>query len=96
MAATETAYIRRTLTRRCAKLGIPVCGTFELTPRCNLQCKMCYIRLTPEQMNPIGRELTATEWLHLARQAHAAGMCSCCSPEASPQSGRISVKFTKD
>lgn len=74
MAATETANIRKVLTRRCAKLGIPVCGTFELTPRCNLQCKMCYVRLTPEQMKPLGRELTAEEWLGLAREAHKAGM----------------------
>lgn len=74
MAATETANIRRILTRRCSKLGIPVCGTFELTPRCNLRCKMCYIRLTHEQMIPLGRELTASEWLHLAREARSAGM----------------------
>lgn len=25
------------------KTGAPVSGTFELTPRCNLNCKMCYI-----------------------------------------------------
>ena len=74
MAASETANIRRFLTRRCAKLGIPVCGTFELTPRCNLQCKMCYIRLTPEQMRPLGQELTADEWVHLAQEARSAGM----------------------
>lgn len=69
-----TANIRRTLTRRCSALGIPVSGTFELTPRCNLHCKMCYIRMTPEQMAPIGREHTATQWLRLARDARDAGM----------------------
>lgn len=74
MAVTESANIRRTLTRRCAALGIPVSGTFELTPRCNLQCKMCYVRLTPEQMKPIGRELTAEEWLQIAQDAKDAGM----------------------
>lgn len=69
-----TANIRRTLTRRCSALGIPVSGTFELTPRCNLRCKMCYIRMTPEQMAPIGRERTAEQWLSLARTARDAGM----------------------
>lgn len=70
----KTANIRRALTRRCAALGIPVSATFELTPRCNLQCKMCYVRLTPEQMAPIGRERTAAEWLQLAAEAKEAGM----------------------
>ncbi len=74
MAKKESANIRRFLTRRCAALGIPVSGTFELTPRCNLRCKMCYIRLTPQQMAPLGRELTGEEWLALAREAKAAGM----------------------
>ena len=74
MHTQGTANIRQFLTRRSAKLGIPVSGTFELTPRCNLQCKMCYVRLTPAQMEPIGRELTAAQWLELARQARDAGM----------------------
>ena len=25
--------------------GIPISGTFELTPRCNISCKMCYVHL---------------------------------------------------
>lgn len=69
-----SADIRRLLCRKCAQLGIPVSGIFELTPRCNLQCKMCYVRLTPEQMAPIGNELTAEQWLDLGRQARDAGM----------------------
>ncbi len=55
-------------------MGIPVNGTFELTPRCNLRCKMCYVRLTPEQMLPLGTELTAQQWIHLAQEARDAGM----------------------
>ena len=26
-----------------ARLGLPVTGTFELTPRCNFNCNMCYV-----------------------------------------------------
>ncbi|MBQ3214968.1 MAG: radical SAM protein [Oscillospiraceae bacterium] len=66
--------IRRSLTHRCAGLGIPVSGTFELTPRCNLRCRMCYVRLTPEQMAPIGQERTAQQWLEMAQWAKDAGM----------------------
>lgn len=74
MAWETSAQVRRTLTLKCAAAGVPVSGTFELTPRCNLGCRMCYVRLTPKQMAPIGRELTATEWLDLAKQAKEEGM----------------------
>ena len=71
---TSSAHIRQALNRRCARLGIAATGFFELTPRCNLRCRMCYVRLIPEQMAPIGRERTAEEWLDLGRQARDAGM----------------------
>ncbi len=74
MAVTSCTHIRRALNRKCAALGIPSSGVFELTPRCDLRCKMCYVRLTPEEMAPIGRERTAAEWIELARQARDAGM----------------------
>ena len=35
--------------------GIPLSGLFELTPFCNLDCKMCYVHLNKDQMN--GRKL---------------------------------------
>ncbi|MEQ2455835.1 radical SAM protein [Flavonifractor hominis] len=56
-------------------LGLPVSGTFELTPRCNFGCKMCYVHQTPEQITASGRrELTAGEWLEIGEQARQAGM----------------------
>lgn len=66
--------IKERLQRKAAMAGIPVSGTFELTPRCNLQCRMCYVRMTPEEMKPRGRELTAGEWIGLGEQAMDAGM----------------------
>ena len=27
------------------RLGLPISGTFELTARCNFDCKMCYVHL---------------------------------------------------
>ena len=71
---TRHADIKRILSRKCAGLGIPVSGIFELTPRCNLRCKMCYVRLTPEEMEPLGKERTTQQWLELARQARDEGM----------------------
>lgn len=53
--------------------GIPIFGTFELTPRCTLDCKMCYSHLTMEQMgNRI--ELGADFWKRIADEAFEAGL----------------------
>jgi radical SAM protein with 4Fe4S-binding SPASM domain len=52
----------------------PVNGTFELTTRCNLCCRMCYVRHLGGDMSRRSKELTAGEWLDLARQAKDAGM----------------------
>lgn len=72
--SSQIVEIKRFLTRKCAMQGIPVSGTFELTPRCNLRCKMCYIRLTPEQMASIGTERSAKEWIDFAKKCVDAGM----------------------
>lgn len=74
MGDSNSVDIKRALTRKCAALGIPVSGIFELTPRCNLRCKMCYIRMTEPEMKPFGREKTADEWISLAKEAVDAGM----------------------
>jgi len=55
------------------KKGIPYNGVFEMTPLCNLNCKMCYVRLSPEQMGERS-PLPAETWIRLIDQAAAAGM----------------------
>jgi radical SAM protein with 4Fe4S-binding SPASM domain len=62
-----------TLAGYAAQKHVPLGGTFELTARCNLKCKMCYIRLEKAQMELIGRERTAAEWIALAEEAAQAG-----------------------
>ena len=58
-----------------ARLGLPVTGTFELTPRCNFNCNMCYVHQTEAQAAQGGRrELTTAEWLAIAEEARKAGM----------------------
>ncbi len=52
---------------------IPYKGTFELTPRCSMKCRMCYMRLDPPQIREQGRELTTQEWIDLGRMAFEAG-----------------------
>lgn len=68
----QVYQIKQMLTARAAAKTVPISGAFELTPRCNFRCKMCYIRREPGQMAV--RERTAAEWLELGRQARDAGL----------------------
>ena len=55
--------------------GIPLSGTFELTPMCSMSCKMCYVRMTAEEVRQSGKRLrTVEEWLELARVMKEQGM----------------------
>ncbi len=49
--------------------GLPLSGTFELTARCNLDCRMCYIHQRKKDGEAARRELTTREWLSLAQTA---------------------------
>lgn len=62
------------LYRRATVAGLPLSGTFELTPVCNMDCKMCYVRLTPCQQQAMAPLADADRWLTLGRQAMEAGM----------------------
>ncbi len=53
---------------------VPISGTFELTSRCNLDCAMCYIRKGPNDQAAIREELSAAQWLEIARQARDEGL----------------------
>ena len=59
---------------KACRAGMPLSGTFELTARCNFNCRMCYVHLTPEEQRRRGRELTADEWLTIAETARSRGM----------------------
>lgn len=56
------------LLRRATQTGVPVTGSFELTPLCNLNCKMCYVRLKRTEQEKQGRLRTTKEWLEIAEQ----------------------------
>lgn len=70
----KSAPIRKYLMQKAARNRIPLSGTFELTPRCNMNCKMCYIRMSWEEMQARGREFTAKEWIELGKKCVEQGM----------------------
>lgn len=53
--------------------GLPIVGQFELTSRCNLSCRMCYIHNSFTDEDAKRTELSAKEWISLAEQARDAG-----------------------
>ena len=67
-------HLSRYLHSKGAKLGLPIGGNFELTARCNFDCPMCYVHLKQEDIEAQGRELSAKQWIDIARQARDAGM----------------------
>lgn len=52
----------------------PLSGSFELTPLCNLDCKMCYVHLNANQLKPHERLLSLDEWKNIVKQCVDAGM----------------------
>ena len=76
MTETPTEYgsLVREMLRRAAMDRQPAHGAFELTSRCNLACRMCYVRQATGDMTEAVRELPASTWLELAHQAVANGM----------------------
>ena len=71
---TEYGPLVQEMLRRAALLRQPAHGAFELTNRCNLSCRMCYVRHAPGDPAKVARELPASTWLDLAHQAVANGM----------------------
>ena len=33
---------------KACRSGTPLAGNFELTPRCNFECRMCYVHLSAQ------------------------------------------------
>ena len=61
-------YVNR-LFAKSAKRGIPLSGTFELTARCNLRCRMCYIHREENDGEIKTDEFSSEEWLNIAKEA---------------------------
>lgn len=68
-ALTEFLY------RKATRMNVPISGTFELSPVCNFDCRMCYVRKTAREVARSPRPILSLEdWRAIARQAREAGM----------------------
>lgn len=61
--------VEKQLFTRAKQSRTPVYGGFELTPYCNLACKMCYVKETVPGL-PV---MSGEKWLEIAKQAADAG-----------------------
>jgi len=62
------------LYQKAAAAGVPLSGTFELTPLCNMDCKMCYVRMDKKTQQSIRPLAAAEQWLSLGRRTRELGM----------------------
>lgn len=65
--------MERAMLHRAEARGIPITGSLELLPLCNLNCRMCYVRLSRAEMEARGRLRTGREWLSLGKEMSQAG-----------------------
>ena len=64
---TNTTFERQ-LFAKAARNRIPLYGVLELLPLCNLNCDMCYVHLSKQEMQSQGRLRSLDEWISLAKQ----------------------------
>ena len=66
--------MERKLVEQAKEKRLPVMGSLELLPLCNMDCDMCYVRLSRKEMEQKGRLRSAEEWLEIGRQMKEAGV----------------------
>ena len=51
--SSVSAPITKYLMAKAVRQKIPLSGIFELTPLCNMNCRMCYVRMNREEQEKI-------------------------------------------
>lgn len=66
--------VERMMISHAKQSRTPINGSLELLPLCNMNCDMCYVRLSRKEMEQKGRMRRIDEWLELGRQMQKAGV----------------------
>lgn len=69
----DASAVERMLMEKSKVTGNPVYGCLELTPLCNMNCQMCYVRMSRSEMELQGQLHSSEEWLNLGNQMKEAG-----------------------
>lgn len=70
----NTTSLEKVLMLQAHQARVPINGSIELLPLCNMNCDMCYVRLSREEMEKQGRLRTTAEWIEIAKQMQKAGV----------------------
>lgn len=68
-----TTDFENALRKRARQSGTPLNGLFEITGRCNFNCKMCYVH-TLDVAHALRHELTTEQWIRIMDDAYDEGM----------------------
>ncbi|MEE1087301.1 MAG: radical SAM protein [Schaedlerella sp.] len=91
--------VERAMMSHASKTKTPINGSIELLPLCNMNCDMCYVRLSREEMEEKGRLRTADEWIEIGKQMQKAGVLFLLltggEPLLFPEFKRLYLEFRK-
>ncbi len=73
MSLSYEAFLKPMLIKADSR-ATPILGSFELTSRCTLSCKMCYIHRDRNDSSVKPLEKSADWWVDIARQARDRGL----------------------
>ena len=71
---TNTPLMVKYLQNKASRSHIPLSGTFELTPCCNMDCRMCYVRKTRQEVDALGGEISPKQWIEMGKICRDNGM----------------------
>lgn len=70
----NTTTLEEQMVHLATSRSIPIGGSIELLPLCNMSCNMCYVRLSKSEMEQQGKMRTLDEWRMLANQMKENGV----------------------
>lgn len=70
----DMSSIEKMLLKQAKRAKTPANGSLELLPICNMNCDMCYVRLSREEVQTHGGLHTADEWIEIGKQMKDAGV----------------------
>lgn len=69
----QEPFMEKMMVEKANRNHIPLSGSFELLPMCNMSCRMCYLKLSREETERMGGLRSMREWLSLAQEMAEAG-----------------------
>lgn len=69
----QESTFEKALVDKATRNHIPINGTFELLPICNMSCRMCFLKLSKEEMTTLGGLHSVEEWISVAQEMLQAG-----------------------